>query len=109
SFGVESNDAGSAIRIGKPLGDEADATPSDRLSKIGVVAHVAQVKLIDHRRAEGFRVAESDELRTAGGQRVKTWNTGAALRNRIGVVEIEIVYEIVGREQPPSRARVDAR
>ena len=88
---------------------EARLTPAaDGLAEIGVVAHVAQVEFVDHRGAEGLGVAQREQLRAARGERIEAGNAGAALRDRIRIVEIEVVDEVVAGEQAPAGIRIDA-
>ena len=103
-FGIESNDAIRAVGIDKTLRCKADIATADRLAKIGIVTHVAQVKFVDRHGVETFCVAQRDQLRATGAQRVEAGNTGAALRNWIWIIEIEVVDEVVGGNQAPWRS-----
>ena len=51
-LGIESHDAVGSIRVHESLRSQADAKAADGLAEVGVVAHEAQVELVDHRRAE---------------------------------------------------------
>src|SRR5580704_9539253 len=92
-LGVKSHNAGCAIRIGKSLRDEAYIASTYRLAKIGIVPHVAEMKLIVCCGAESFGIAEGDKLCASRGKGVKTGNAGATLCDRIGIIEIEVVDE----------------
>ena len=95
-----------AIRIHKALRNQADARTAHRLAEIGDVAHIAQVEFIHCCRAEGLGIAQRKQLRAAGGDRIEAGNAGSALRYRIRIIEVEVVDEVVGRDQSPARIRI---
>ena len=107
-LGIEGNDAGGSVRILEALRSQAYARTAHGLPQVGVVAHVAEVEFVDHRGAEGLGVTQRKELCPAGGDGVEARNAGAALRYRIRIIEIEVVDEVVTREQPQARIRIDA-
>ena len=53
-------------------------------------------------------MTQGKELRPSGGDGVEARNAGATLRHRVGVIEIEVVDEVVAGEQPVARIRIQA-
>ncbi len=69
-----------------------------------ITPHEAEPQVVHGGRAEGFRVAQSDQLSPAVIESVEAGNAGAALSGRIRVVESEIVDEIICRKGSPAIA-----
>ena len=107
-LGSSGDDAGRAVRVLEALRDQAYAETAHRLAEIGVIAHVAEVEFIDHGGMEGLGMAQREELCAAGGDGIETRDAGAALRDRIRVIEIEVVDEVIAGEQAQAGIRIEA-
>ncbi len=94
--------------LAKPCETRLTSRAADGLAEIGEVAHVAEVEFVDRGGAEGLGVAEREELGAAGGERVEAGDAGAALRDGVGIVEIEVVDEVIGGEQAEAGVGIDA-
>ena len=100
---------GRAVGVGESLGGEGHVASADGLAEVGVVAHETEVELIHHGRAERLCIAERQQLGAPGGEGVEAGNAGAALGDGIGIVEIELIDEVVGGEVSPARVGIEAR
>ena len=109
SLGIESDNAGCAVGIRKALRNQAYVPrrrPADRdwcRSRIKL-----RWSSLTCRGTERLGIAQSDQLRPAGGDGIEARNAGAALRHRIRIIEIEVVDKVVGGKQAPSAIRIDA-
>ena len=108
SLGIEGQYAGRAIGILEALRREAYAQTAHGLPQIRVVAHIAEVQLVDHGGIEGLGKAERSELGPACGDGIESRHAGPALRHRIRVIEIEVVDEVITGEQAQVSIRIDA-
>ena len=108
SLRIESHDAGCAIGILEALRREAYAETAHGLPQIRVVAHVAEVQLVDHGGMEGLGKAQRGELGPACGDGIESRYAGPTLRHRIRVIEIEVVDEVVTGQQAPPRIGIEA-
>ncbi len=104
---VEGDDAAGAVCVDESLGDEADAFSAYGLAEVGEVAGVADVEFIDGGRAEALGVGEGDQLGAAGGESVEAGDAGSALGYGVGIVEGEVVNEVIGREQAGAGVCID--
>ena len=66
------------------------------------------MEFIDGLGTEGFGVRQRGQLGPAGGDGIETRDAGAALRYRVGVVEIEVVDKVVAGEQASAGISIDA-
>src|ERR1700722_11739691 len=67
------------------------------------------MEFIHRRGAQRLRIAQREQLRRSSGQGTEAGNTCAALRDWVGVIKIEAVDEVIGREQAQLSIRIEAQ
>ncbi len=105
--GLDEDAASSRIR--EALRDEADAKAAFRLADDVGVAQVAAVKLVDGVGSDDLGVADGEELSAADEERVEAGDTCSGDGAGKGIVEVVVVYEVVGGELADASVGIDAR
>src|SRR6202041_1428193 len=77
-------------------------------TEVGEVTHEADVEFIELGGIERLRIAQSQQLRPAGGNGIEAGNAGTTLRPGIRIIEIEVVEKVVRVKQSPSAIAIDA-
>src|SRR5450432_2555182 len=86
----------------KTLGRQGGPHSAGRLADVIGVPHIAQTELIYGRGADGFRLAQTDQLGAPQIQGRESRDAGSPLPGWIGVVQVIVVEVIVRRKQTPA-------
>src|SRR5580704_2151018 len=84
----------------EPLGGQAGSQPAGWLAYHIGASHVAEMKFVHRGRAERLDVAQTDQLRTAVIQAVKTRNGCAPLSARKWIIDEIIIKKVIRRHIP---------
>jgi hypothetical protein len=71
------------------------------------IAKISRVELI-HGIGADLGISQREELSSANGQSIETWDACSGHGTRIRIIEAVVVYEVLGRELAEAAVAIDA-
>src|SRR5579885_1233428 len=105
---VEGNYTQRSVAFYKSLRRQRWSHATHWLANLVCVSHVAEVQLIDKRCANSLRPTEICKLSATPRDGIEARNIGAALRCRIGIIQLICIAKIVGGKVARFRRRVQS-